>query len=523
VLLVAGMAALFVLIIRLRVHAFLALIGAALLVGLLSPRVILQTRELDAYRKLHDEGEKRLAERDVEKLRRSHEAQSKALPKADSAAGEAPRVQLTNAPDLVAQAFGRLMIGIGLSIALATIIGAALMESGAADRIVRALVRLFGERYAALAMLASGYLLGVPVFFDTVFLLLIPLVRALALRTGKNYLLYVMAMACGATITHSLVPPTPGPIGMAERLNVDLGLTILVGLLVAIPVCLVGLAYAVLLNRVSPVPVREAGSASVEELARRAQRPDHELPSLFASLLPVALPVVLITLSTAFAAVAKAEPGIDVRTQVAGATLSLGGVLAFLGDKNVALLLSAVFAMVLVARRRNMSRAELGKFTARALDDAGMILLITCAGGAFGAMLSAAGVGESLGVLAEHWGVAPLVLAWALAALFKVAQGSATVSMITTAGIMAGILAARMEPGQTMGDYLGYHPVYLVMVIGCGSKVGSWMNDSGFWVVCKMSGMTESETLRSWTVALILMGVAGLPLVWALTQVLPLV
>jgi GntP family gluconate:H+ symporter len=310
---------------------------------------------------------------------------------------------------------------------------------------------------------------------------------------------------------------------MAERLNVDLGLTILVGLLVAIPVCLVGLAYAVLLNRVSPVPVREAGSASVEELARRAQRPDHELPSLFASLLPVALPVVLITLSTAFAAVAKAEPGIDVRTQVAGATLSLGGVLAFLGDKNVALLLSAVFAMVLVARRRNMSRAELGKFTARALDDAGMILLITCAGGAFGAMLSAAGVGESLGVLAEHWGVAPLVLAWALAALFKVAQGSATVSMITTAGIMAGILAARMEPGQTMGDYLGYHPVYLVMVIGCGSKVGSWMNDSGFWVVCKMSGMTESETLRSWTVALILMGVAGLPLVWALTQVLPLV
>jgi GntP family gluconate:H+ symporter len=170
-----------------------------------------------------------------------------------------------------------------------------------------------------------------------------------------------------------------------------------------------------------------------------------------------------------------------------------------------------------------MTRAELGKFTARALDDAGMILLITCAGGAFGAMLAAAGVGDSLAALAEHWGIAPLVLAWSLAALFKVAQGSATVAMITTAGIVAGVLAARVGPGQSTADYLGYHPVYLVMAIGCGSKVGSWMNDSGFWVVCKMSGMTESETLKSWTVALVLMGVAGLPLVWILTELLPLV
>jgi GntP family gluconate:H+ symporter len=152
-----------------------------------------------------------------------------------------------------------------------------------------------------------------------------------------------------------------------------------------------------------------------------------------------------------------------------------------------------------------------------------MILLITCAGGAFGAMLTAAGVGDSLAALAEHWGVAPLVMAWALAVLFKVAQGSGTVAMITTAGIVAGILAARVSPGQSAADYLGYHPVYLVMAIGCGSKVGSWMNDSGFWVVCKMSGMTEAETLRSWTVALALMGVAGLPLVWVLTKLLPLV
>jgi GntP family gluconate:H+ symporter len=415
------------------------------------------------------------------------------------------------------------MIGIGLSIALATIIGAALMESGAADRIVRSLTRLFGERYAALAMLASGYLLGVPVFFDTVFLLMIPLVRALALRTGKNYLLYMIAMGSGASITHSLVPPTPGPIGMAEALRVDLGMTILVGLIVAAPLALVALGYAAFLNRVSPVPLRDAGGASVQELASRAQRPDHELPSLFVSLLPIALPVLLITLTTVFNAVAKQDPGINLTVSVAGANVSLDAVVNFLGDKNIALLLSAVIAMILVARRRQMTREQLGRFTARALDDAGMILLITCAGGAFGAILTAAGVGRSLGALAEHWGIAPLVLGWLLAALFKVAQGSATVSMITTSGIVAGIIDAGMGPGQSMGEYLGYHPVYLVMAIGCGSKVGSWMNDSGFWVVCKMSGMTELETLKSWTVALVIMGVAGLPLVWGLTKVLPLV
>ncbi len=523
VLLAVGMFALFVLIIRLRVHAFLALIGAALLVGLLSPRVILQTREQDAYQKLHREVGNRLADRNVEQLRKAHKDTSKGIPTGeDLPAHTQPRLQLINAPNMVARAFGQLMIGIGLSIALATIIGAALMESGGADRIVRSLTRLLGERRAALAMLASGYILAVPIFFDTVFLLLVPLAKALHVRTGKNYLLYITAMASGGAITHSLVPPTPGPIGMSELLKVDLGMTILVGLLVAIPVSLVGYAYAVFIDRVSPVPLRESGSTSLEELGQRAQRPDSELPSLFASILPIALPVVLITLATVFVAVARAHPELDLGTQLAGVNISLRGILNFLGDKNIALLLAAVAAMILVARRKQMTRAELGKFTARALDDAGMILLITCAGGAFGAILTAAGVGDSLGVLAEHWGIAPLLLAWALAVLFKIAQGSGTVSMITSAGIIAGILAARVGPGESVSEYLGYHPVYLVMVIGCGSKVGSWMNDSGFWVVCKMSGMTETETLKSWTMALVLMGIFGLPIVWILTKLVPL-
>jgi GntP family gluconate:H+ symporter len=525
VLLGVGMVTIFVLIIRLRVNAFLALIAAALLVGLLSPRVILQTPEMDAYQKLQAGLGGRLAERNVDKLRQEYRDRAKGVPAEGGSTEQArPRLQLTNAPEMVAQAFGRLMAGIGLSIAFATIIGAALMESGAADRIVRSVTRLFGEGAGGLAMMVSGFVLGVPVFFDTVFLLLVPLAKSLYVRTGRNYLLYVTAIGAGGAITHSLVPPTPGPIGMSERLNVDLGVTIFTGLLVGFPLSLVGLAYAAFIDRAAPVPLRATGATSPEELDERARRPDSDLPSLFVALAPIALPVLLITAATVFAALARTFPGMDVRADdVGGVAVSLGGVLNFLGDKNIALLIAAVVSMILVARRRGMSRAELGRFTARALDDAGMILLITCAGGAFGAMLTAVGVGDSLGTLAEAWGIAPLALGWALAVLFKIAQGSGTVSMITSAGIMAGILAAQVGPGQTVADYLGYHPVYLVMAIGCGSKVGSWMNDSGFWVVCKMSGMTEVETLRSWTVCLVIMGIVGLPFVWALTKVLPLV
>jgi GntP family gluconate:H+ symporter len=153
-----------------------------------------------------------------------------------------------------------------------------------------------------------------------------------------------------------------------------------------------------------------------------------------------------------------------------------------------------------------------------------MILLITSAGGAFGTILQLVGVGESLGALAKGWGVPTLVLAWALAAMLKAAQGSATVAMITAASIVAASLGKEaMESGESLAAVLGYHPVYLVMAIGCGSKIGSWMNDSGFWVVCKAGGLTEAEALRSWTLVLVTMGVLGLPIIALLAWLFPLV
>lgn len=437
----------FLLIIRLRVNAFLALIVAAMTVGLLSPRL-------------------RLAE----------------------AATETARL------------FGQVAGSIGIVIALAAIIAQCLMESGAADRISRRLMALFGERRAALALMVSGFVLGIPVFFDTVFYLLVPLARALAVRTERNYLLYVMSICAGGTISHSLVPPTPGPLAVAATLNVDLGVVILVGIAVGFPTSFVGWLYAPAMDRRLGVAFREAPGLSMAELQEQARKPESELPGTFIASLPIALPVVLITAHTASLAM--------------GASARLTEWTAFLGNPNFALLLSTALAVYVLGRQKGYTLRQLARPVETGLASGGIVVLITCAGGAFGSMLVRAGVGEALSETSEKFGVSELLLGFPLAALFKVAQGSATAAMITTATILSPLVSS---------GHLGYHPVYVVMAIGAGSKVGSWMNDSGFWVVKQMSGLSETETLKTWTVMLILMGFVAFALTWLGSRLLPLV
>lgn len=524
-LLALGITVIVVLIVRFRINALIALISAALLVGLLSPRVVQQTRQIDALEKLARNVSDRINARDPQAALRQLQADEKDVQQATGADADTPRLAFLNAPRLVALSFGEIMGRIGLAIAFASIIGRALMESGAADRIVRFFTRMFGEQFGGLALLTSGFVLSVPVFFDTVFLLLVPLAKALRVRTGKDYLLYVTAIGAGGAITHSLVPPTPGPIGMAEILKVDLGFVIMVGIVVGAPLALIGYGYAAWANRRWPTPLRTANDEMLTELHQRAQQPDNELPSLAASLIPILLPVLFITSATVYDAVLKARPNWAVSVGLNGMDVTLKDLLQFLGQPMFALFVSALVSMALVARQTRMNRHQLASFTASALDDASMILLITCAGGSFGFMLRAVGLGESLQALVPTSGSGPffILLGWGVAVLFKIAQGSGTVSMITTAGIVMPIVAAGMDAtGQTMSQYLGYHPVYLVMAIGCGSMVGSWMNDSGFWVVCKMGGLTEAETLRSWTATLVVMGTASVPLLLLFSRILPL-
>jgi GntP family gluconate:H+ symporter len=456
-ILLVGMATILAGIVLLRLNAFLALIIAAIVVSLLAP-------------------------------------------------GE-PAVKIAR----VAEGFGRTAGTVGIVIALAAITGKAMMDSGAADRIVNGFLALLGEKRGATALCATGYILSIPVFFDTVFYLLVPLARSMHGRTNRNYLKYLLAIAAGAGATHTLVPPTPGPLAIAGTLGVDLGTMVLVGIVVALPAAGAGLLFAGWVDRRMLV-VPRAPAASAAEAA--ATQP---LPGLVASLLPIILPVLLISSHTVVVSM-TARPGMHVAMWSAVAPYT-----AVIGNPNLALLVAVGIAMWVYARHRMVSRADLAEMVETSLMSAGVMILIIAASGAFGVALQAteigsvierAFVGQSGGAASGTGsGLVFLFLGFGVASLIKLAQGSSTVAMITTAAMLAAMLPASGLP---------FHTVYVATAIASGSLVGTWMNDSGFWLFSKMGGVTEIETLKSWTPVLAIVGVTAMVTTLALAVLVPL-
>ncbi len=369
---------------------------------------------------------------------------------------------------------------------------------------------VLGESRAPLAFLTSGYLLGIPVFFDTVFLLMIPVGKAMRLRTGRNYLFYILTIIAGATMTHSLAPPTPGPLFVAAALNVNMGLMILGGCLVSAFTAIAGYSWAKWVNSRHEIPLRESPNTNLAELEQLAKRDEKDLPPFWLSLLPIVLPVFLISGDTLLASLLKSRPP----GEVAAELKALASWFHTLGDPNIALAISAAIALGMLAWQKRSSLASLGAATQDALSEAGLIILITAAGGAFGGVLQQSGIGPRIQELSTHYNIAILPLAFFVTALIRVAQGSATVAMITTVGMLGGMA----DPAQ-----MGFHPLYLALAIGCGSKPVPWMNDSGFWVVCKMSGLTEREALKFYSPMVTLMGFVGLAVVIVLAKVFPMV
>jgi GntP family gluconate:H+ symporter len=454
VILAIGIAVVLLLILRFRVHAFIALIVAAFVVSLLAPGEL---------------------------------------------GGKIGRA---------ATAFGSVAGSIGIVIALASVIGKALLDSGAAERIVRSLTHTLGIKRAPAALVGSGFVLSIPVFFDTVFYLLIPIARSLWKTQRKNYILYLTAIVAGAVTTHALVPPTPGPLFVATALGVDLGLMILMGVLVGLPVSAVGLGVCYAINRRMPIDMRpNPGEEHLIDIPD-AQR---VLPPLWLSLLPVALPVLLISANTFATALAGPAEAMSWEWK------QITGVAGVLGNPNLALLLSTVIAMFMLFRYRGRSLAELSEDTENALMSGGVIILITAAGGTFGAMLREAGIQQPIqAMIGNGGGAGALILlsAFAVASLLKFAQGSSTVAMITTASMFAAMAFGAAE--------LGFHPVYLALAIGSGAMAISWMNDSGFWIFSKMGGLTSAETLKSWTVVTAALGATGLIVTLLLSSLMPL-
>jgi GntP family gluconate:H+ symporter len=410
------------------------------------------------------------------------------------------------AVDLTSFELGHMTTKIGLIIALAAVIGTYLLESGAADKVVRRCLALFGEKHAALAILVGTYVVSIPIFFDTIFMLLIPLAKALRLRTGKDYTLYMMAICCPALITHSMVIPHPGPIMMADYLHLEAGSTIIFGWLTGIIPLIVGWVVINLINRRTNVPLTETPGATLADLQAVMDRKEEELPSLAWSLAPVLLPVFLISLASFI-----------VSPWSKAAYPSLGwlfAILEFLGDRHIALIISLVIAAAVLMRRRGTTLRELGALAAPSLELAAVMILITIAGGAFGLMLKNAHVADAIKEVVAGTSVNLIVLSWLVAAVIRIAQGSATVAMLVTSGMMVPLV---------VGQPLPYHSMYIFLAIGYGAMCCSWMNDGGFWVVGKLGGMTERETLRTWTVMTTSISIAGLGAALLLAWLIPMV
>ena len=422
--------------------------------------------------------------------------------------------------------FGKAAGSIAISIGLASIIGLCLMESGAADKVVRRFLAAFGEKRAGLALLASTYVLSIPIFFDTMFMLMVPLAKALRLRTGRDYMLYLMCICIGGVVTHSLTVPHPGPLAMVDNLRVDAGLSLIVGIVAGLLPCLFGYLVARWLNGKYEVPLRETPGTTLEELNGISNRPENQLPSFLWSIVPVLLPIVLIAASSFF----KVVKGTPVQGWFGDAATfeALAKLASFIGNKNIALSIGTVIALWVLARQRRFTFAKLEELMGPPLETAGVIILITAAGGAFGGMLRNAGVGDAIGAIARTYSIHILLLGWLTAAVVRIAQGSATVAILTTSAIVwdminPGNAVPAADLVAAIGTRLGFHPMYLFLAIGFGAFCCSWMNDSGFWVVSRLSGMTEKETLKSWTVMLTVTSVMGLIQTIVLARLLPLV
>lgn len=457
------LASIIIMITKLRIHAFIALIFAAILAGLLAEKLPQDPKK--------------------------------------------PMSHWVRAVELSTEELGKTAGGITVVIAMAAIIGVCLMESGAADKVVRRFLALFGQKRAGGAIATSSYIMSIPIFFDTFFMLLLPLARAMSIRVGKDYILFTMAICCGGVVTHSLLAPHPGPLAMAEALKIDLGLTILAGLIIGIFPTMASWQTVKWINKRMAFPMRETPGATIEELRKIMDKPEKDLPSTFWSVSPVIFPILLISLASTFNAVTSLKNG----------NQALYTFVQFAGNRNVALIIGTVLAVILLMRQQRISLAAVFEKVAPALETAGMIILITSAGGAFGLMLRNAGVGDTIQALMRGSSVNLLLVSWLVAAVIRVAQGSATVAMLTTAAMISPLMDSAVAAGT-----LPYHPVYIFCAIGFGAMFFSWMNDSGFWVVGRLSGLTEKETLKSWSVVVTVNSVVGLIVTLIASMIVPM-
>jgi GntP family gluconate:H+ symporter len=383
---------------------------------------------------------------------------------------------------LLEKGFGSILGHITVIIGLGTVLGAMLERSGGADVLTTRLLNLFGPKGAPLAMGVTGLVLGIPVFFDIGIFILAPLVYVAAKRGGKSLVLYALPMLAGLSMTHAFLPPHPGPVAAAGLLSVSLGWIIIMGLVCGIPAWLVsGVAWGAWIGKRVQVEVPDEFVPEEDEVDSATP------PSLLLIAFIILVPMLLILAATV------ADVMLD-----GGRLLS---VLTLIGNPAIALTIAVALALYLLGIRRGISAQELAKISGVSLRPVGMILLVVGAGSFFGAVLRATGIGDALADSMTAIGLPVIVSAYLISCALRLAQGSATVAIVTTAGIIDASVAD--------GGYSPAQIALIVVAVSAGSIIASHVNDGGFWIVSRYFNMSVKDTLKTWTVLETILSVVG--------------
>jgi len=383
--------------------------------------------------------------------------------------------------DTIQDGMGGTLGFVATVVGLGAMFGAILEFSGGAKTIANFMISKFGLKNAPTAMVISGFLIAIPVFFDVAFIILVPMIYALQRKTGKSLLLYAIPLLAGLAITHAFIPPTPGPIAVAEIIGAELGWVILIGFIVGIPTALVsGLVFGKYISKRIHVD-------APEEVANDAPQ---NIPHIGITLWIISVPIVLILLNTFLSS------GL---IPVVNPTVKNG--IALVGHPFTALIIANILAWYFFGIKRGIGKEELFRITSKSLQPAGTIILLTGAGGVFKQVLTNTGAGELLATSLSNAGFPVLAFAFTSAAIVRVIQGSSTVAMITAAGLVAPLITTTSLSNAALAC--------LVIAIASGASIFSHVNDSGFWLVGQYLRITEKQTFKSWTMMTTILALTG--------------
>lgn len=391
--------------------------------------------------------------------------------------------------DTIREGMGGILGYIAIVIGIGTMIGEILRVSGGAGQIADTIIRSFGEKKAPWALSLIGLIVAIPVFFEVALILFIPLVYDLTRKTGRSILHYGIPLAAGIAVAHAFIPPTPGPVAVAVLIGADLGWVILFGLIAGIPSAIAGGIYfgRYIGGRIKVavpehmIPETEAQSSNITKI-----------PGFGISVLIIIVPLILILMNTASGVFFPDDSTFYIW-------------MSFIGHPFTALIIASLMAFYFLGTRLGFTRDQVQEVATKSMQPVGMIILLTGAGGVFGRVLVTAGVGDVLVDLMATSNLPVVLFAFLVATVIRVAQGSATVAMVTSAGLIAPII-----------EVAGFSPPLIgcvVIAIACGATVLSHVNDSGFWLVKEFMGLTEKQTLMSWTIMETIIGVTGVTIV----------